>query len=385
MLGSPVLAQIAPTPQVNSPSAQSDPLISYRAYAEAVNSGNLPEAARHGTLAWQLAETKWGASNPNTPGLAFNAAWSAALIGKSAERIDAARRAVELAPSARGAYTLPEAQFLLAYAEYFATPVAARPSAAPKLAAAALPIEATWSDYLLVNALVTSANIGASRNRGRATVAIAERALVAIDRLSPNDKESRVMALFARAQGRLAAGYDQEEAVADLIQARVSYGPMRYADDKSWGALAAWEMAARSVVITEDRYANTTTGSRLTRRTGRALKMTKDQERAIYSERSLTNVDPSQCEAVTRNRRAGSDIAYPSGEITDLRVAGVVLRHDIDTTGRVTNARLLGAVPEGMFGSSALNAVRTWRYIVPANTPAICLIDRNVGVSFAIG
>lgn len=44
---------------------------------------------------------------------------------------------------------------------------------------------------------------------------------------------------FWRARGRLMTRVDQEEAIADLIQARVAYGAMRGKDDKSWGTLAA--------------------------------------------------------------------------------------------------------------------------------------------------
>ena len=360
-----------------------DPIVAYNAYTAAVNEGQFVQAAQFAAQAWQLAESKWGASNPNTAGLAFNAAWSAALSGKSAERIDAARRAVELTTSARDAFTLQEAQFLLAYAEYFATPLADRDRAAPKLAIAALPVEGTWSDYLIINALLTSANFGAGVARGRTTMAIAERALVVIDRLAPTDNNYRALALLARGQGRLVSQENQQEAVADFIQARLAYGPMRMPDDPTWGKLAAWEVASRSVVATVDNV-GFNLGSRLSNRTRRPLAMTEAQMDLVNARPGLPEIQTATCMGVSRNTRVGSSISYPMGEADSLNVAGVVMRTDISPTGETTNVRLLGAVPVGRFSESALNAVRTWKYNVPANTPAACLIDRDIMVSFAI-
>jgi TonB family protein len=387
LIGSNALAQATPALQpVSSNSSaptQIDPLAMYKSYNEALDAGRVREAAGFATQAWQAAEAKWGASNPNTAGLAYNAAWSAALIGKSPDRLDAARRAVELAPRATASYSLDEAQFLLAYGEYFATDPKDRPIAAAKLAQAALPIEDKWSDFLIVNALTSSAFVGTPVAQGRTTVAIAERALAAIDRVSPNDKDNRTLALFARAQGRLIARVDQVEAVADLVQARVAYGPMRNPDDKAWGALAAWELAARSVVISNDAVSFTQTGSRISRPTSRPIDLTEAQSR-IVDARSDFNEQEINCDGIKRTRRVGADIEYPPGAAKNLEVAGVVLRLDMDTSGRVIDARLLGAVPAGAFGESALRAVRSWKYDLPANVPSQCLIGRQVRVSFAL-
>jgi TonB family protein len=377
------MAQTPPIVQTAALATNTDPLVAYRAYNEAVTNGSLVDAARHAAQAWQLAETKWAATNPNTAGLAFNAAWSAALIGKSADRIDAARRAVELAPVSQEAYALAEAQFLLGYAEYFATDLKDRAAAAPKLAAAALPVEATWGDYLLVNALVNAANYGAVAGRSRATIAVADRALVSIERLSPNDNNSRALALLARAQGRLLSRVDQDEAIADLIQARVAYGPMRSVDDKTWGTLAAWEMASRSVVLTINSF-QSTTGTRISSRSLRLLEMTPEQRKTVYFEPTSDAVEPTQCEGVRRDRRVGREISYPAGEAADLQVAGVLLRHDMDAQGGVINLRLLGAVPAGPFGESAMRAVQTWKYKFPPNVHPECMKGRNIAVSFAI-
>jgi TonB family protein len=380
-------AQTAPAAQLiassSSATTEADPIALYKAYDEAMNANRLNEAASFATQAWQAAETKWGTSNPNTGPLAYNAAWSAALVGKSSERIDAARRAVELARGRTEGYTLPDAQFLLAYGEYFATPEKDRPSAAAKLAVAAVPVSTTWNDFLIVNALVTSANVGVGPSRARATIDIADRALASIDRLTPEDDNSRVMALFARAKGRLLTGRDREEAVADLVQARVVYGPMKVADDKTWGALAAWELAIRSVISTAQINQNYT-GTRISPRTSRPIGLTPEQSRAIYTNPFSPRVAKEQCEGVDRIERVGSDIQYPFGAANDFKVAGVMVRTDMNEDGSATNTRLLGAVPAGEFGESALRAVRTWKYAMPVGVPAACRRDRDIAVSFVI-
>jgi TonB family protein len=388
-LGLSALPVFAQTTQMATTSAtalaQDDPMVPYRAYREAVEKGELNQAATQAARAWQLAETKWGATNPNTAGLAYNAAWSAALIGKSAERLDAARRAVELAPQARESYDVKEAQFLLAYSEYFATKPEDRPKEAAKLAAAALPVETTWTDYLVVNALVQSLTNGMSETRGRQNVALADRTLAVIDRVAPNDKNARALTLLARGQARLLARVDTEEAVADLVQARVAYGYMRQPDDLTWGALGAWEMTARSIALTNDAFTQSQIGTRITRRTRRPLSMTEAQSREIMKNDANDTFDYSLCEGVKRNRRFGSEITYPAAEISALRVAGVMVRTDFTPDGRTTNVRLLGAVPTGAFGNNALAAVRTWRYTIPPNTPVQCMQNRDIGVSFALG
>lgn len=44
----------------------------------------------------------------------------------------------------------------------------------------------------------------------------------------------------------------------------------------------------------------------------------------------------------------------------------VVVRYDVDTEGRVTNPRVVDAVPPGVFDEAALQAVSRWRFRPPA-------------------
>ncbi|NJR20591.1 MAG: hypothetical protein HC777_03465 [Hyphomonadaceae bacterium] len=271
----------APQP-VNLPAIQGtsdDPMVSYRAYSSAVEAGNFDQAAVHGLEAWRQAEAKWGGANPNTAGLAYNAAWSGALVSKASERVDAARRAVELAPQARGSYSLAEANFLLAYTEYFAAKPADRPNLSAKLAAAAQPVESSWNDFLVAHALVQALANGMNNARPRISFDLAQRALAVIDRVTPTDTNARAVTLLSRGQARLQGGFDREEAIADLVQARVAYGPMRQTDDLVWGTLGAWEAAARAVVVTQEGFDRSETGTRITRISRRPVEMTAAEQK----------------------------------------------------------------------------------------------------------
>lgn len=143
-------------------------------------------------------------------------------------------------------------------------------------------------------------------------------------------------------------------------------------------------MASRSVAISVSNFTQTT-GTRIARRTRRPLDMTTEQPRLIYRLPTDDPLRPERCDGITRDKRVGRDISYPGGEAFDFNVAGVVVRHDMDETGRVTNARLLGAIPAGPFGESAMRAVQTWQYKMPTNVSPACLKNKDISVSFVIG
>jgi TonB family protein len=358
--------------------ANADPIPAYRAYEAAVSAGKYVEAADHAYQAWQRAEAKWGSSNPGTGGLAFNAAWSAALISKGTDRLDAARRAVELVNASNNAYRLEEAQFLLAYAQFLSYPVADRHKEFKPLADAALAVEGTWGDFLIAEALVQAARFSAGPGRGKTTVELAERALSALTRVDPNGSVNKAIALLARGQGRLFMRNDHEEAIADFIEARVVYGAMRRDDDPSWGNLAAWEIAARALLQTAD-GSRMTTGTRITRKTRRPFDLTDDQKRLIYGEQQFL------CEGLEIKRVSGRPIFYPAGAARDNIVAGVIVHTDIKPDGSTQNVRLLGQVPAGQFGANAVAAVQNWKYEIPTGIDPKCLSDREVSVRFVLG
>ncbi|NJR20592.1 MAG: TonB family protein [Hyphomonadaceae bacterium] len=83
-------------------------------------------------------------------------------------------------------------------------------------------------------------------------------------------------------------------------------------------------------------------------------------------------MDYEVCEGLKRDTTIGTNVRYPSAEINNSRVAGVLVRADLTPDGQTTNVRLLGAVPNGDFGASSIEAIRTWRYKIEPNTPIHC-------------
>jgi hypothetical protein len=94
--------------------------------------------------------------------------------------------------------------------------------------------------------------------------------------------------------------------------------------------------------------------------------------------------DGITCEGVLRDKKIGEEIVYPRAEINDYRVAGLLIRTDIEADGKATNVRLLGAIPPGAFGENGLRAIRTWQFTVPLGTSPECLKDRDIPISFVL-
>ena len=59
---------------------------------------------------------------------------------------------------------------------------------------------------------------------------------------------------------------------------------------------------------------------------------------------------------------AGSGPSYPPAAKAEGIEGAVVVRYGVSVDGRVVNARVESAVPEGIFEEAALAAVRSWRY-----------------------
>ena len=62
---------------------------------------------------------------------------------------------------------------------------------------------------------------------------------------------------------------------------------------------------------------------------------------------------------------SGSGPVYPAAAKADGIEGDVVVRYDVSVDGRVVNARVDSAEPEGIFEEAALAAVRSWRYNAP--------------------
>ncbi|MFN8732785.1 MAG: hypothetical protein ACK5ZD_06445, partial [Hyphomonadaceae bacterium] len=229
-------------------STSNDPMIAYRAYDQAVAEGKLTDAAAYAQVAWKNAETTWGPTNANTAGLAFNAAWSLALIGKAPEGLEPAKRAVELAEVGAKAYQASEAQFLLAYAEFEAAEKGEQRKKLDVLDKAAKALEASWCDMLVADALIKASILASVTAQSTKGANLAERSLAEVTRLSPNQNDRLSMVYLARALSKLADKRTMRAAYEDIVKARVLYGQKKAPEDRTWGMLSAWEMVARGLI-----------------------------------------------------------------------------------------------------------------------------------------
>ena len=59
---------------------------------------------------------------------------------------------------------------------------------------------------------------------------------------------------------------------------------------------------------------------------------------------------------------SGSGPIYPAEAQAERIEGSVVVRYGVSVDGRVINARVESAEPEGVFEDAALTAVRSWRY-----------------------
>ena len=378
LLGAALLAFSVGPSFADSPNASStDPMVSYRAYDQAVAEGKLSDAAFHAQEAWKRAEATWGPTNPNTAGLAFNAAWSLALIGRAPDGMEAAKRAVELADVGAKAYQKSEAQFLLAFAELRAAPEGQRRQKAEALDSAAQAIEGSWGDTLIVDSLVEASIALSTMGRSKKGAELAARSATELDRLLPNDQSRRALTLLARAVSKLADPDKVPSAYSDAVDARLAYGKMRRPDDAMWGMLSAWELVIQGI-HEAGRGSRATIGTNITRDRYKLRQITPEEYAQL-------DVSLPECRDVKFKRRKGAEEIKPNpiGGFS-INLGGVHIRTDLSPTGDVLNPRVIGVVPDPRYSDASLKAISKWQYDLPANVPATCLKDFDIAVVFTM-
>ncbi len=359
--------------------ASNDPMIAYRAYDQAVADGKLVDAAAHAQVAWKNAETTWGPTNANTAGLAFNAAWSLALIGKAPEGMDAAKRAVELAEVGAKAYQASEAQFLLAYAEFEGAEQGQQRKKLDALDKAAKAIEGSWGDMLVADALIKASILASVTAQSTKGANLAERGLAEVTRLNPNQNDRLSMVYLARAISKLVDSRTFRAAHEDIIKARVLYGQKKAPEDRIWGTLSAWEGVVHGLIQSTSPTAHIT-GSRIGRSSTVPREYTEEETSRIFIRK------PDECAGISKLKRmpVGRDIEPMRISYFSVNLGGVHAVMDLGPDGRVLNPRVTGVVPDQSYAEATLKGISTWQYEVPANAPAACLKDYNITVVFAM-
>ncbi|MFN7606767.1 MAG: hypothetical protein ACK5RU_12750 [Hyphomonadaceae bacterium] len=359
-------------------STSNDPMIAYRAYDQAVAEGKLTDAAAYAQVAWKNAETTWGPTNANTAGLAFNAAWSLALIGKAPEGLEPAKRAVELAEVGAKAYQASEAQFLLAYVEFEAATTRQLPKKAQAIDVAAQAVEGTWGDMLVADALLRASIHFSVTGRSSLGAKLAERSAAEVQRLNPKDVDRLALVNLARAVSKLSDQNKLLVAYEDILKARIAYGPMRQSDDPTWGALSAWQMVVNGLIQATN-SSNEGTASR--------IKWSRSEPRDMTAEELAKVMSPRpECAGFTKfkRKRVGRDIEPMQVGYFTVNLGGVQVLTDLAPDGRVIRPRVIGAVPDSSYAEATLNGISTWQFDLPANLPATCLKDYDISVVFTM-
>ncbi len=359
-------------------STSNDPMIAYRAYDQAVAEGKLTDAAAYAQVAWKNAETTWGPTNANTAGLAFNAAWSLALIGKAPEGLEPAKRAVELAEVGAKAYQASEAQFLLAYVEFEAATTSQLPKKAQAIDVAAQAVEGTWGDMLVADALLRASIHFSVTGRSSLGAKLAERSAAEVQRLNPKDVDRLALVNLARAVSKLSDQNKLLVAYEDILKARIAYGPMRQSDDPTWGALSAWQMVVNGLIQATN-SSNEGTASRIKWSRSEPRDMTEEELAKVMSPRP-------ECAGFTKfkRKRVGRDIEPMQVGYFTVNLGGVQVLTDLAPDGRVIRPRVIGAVPDSSYAEATLNGISTWQFDLPANLPATCLKDYDISVVFTM-
>jgi hypothetical protein len=359
-------------------STSNDPMIAYRAYDQAVAEGKLTDAAAYAQVAWKNAETTWGPTNANTAGLAFNAAWSLALIGKAPEGLEPAKRAVELAEVGAKAYQASEAQFLLAYVEFEAATTRQLPKKAQAIDVAAQAVEGTWGDMLVADALLRASIHFSVTGRSSLGAKLAERSAAEVQRLNPKDVDRLALVNLARAVSKLSDQNKLLVAYEDILKARIAYGPMRQSDDPTWGALSAWQMVVNGLIQATN-SSNEGTASRIKWSRSEPRDMTEEELAKVMSPRP-------ECAGFTKfkRKRVGRDIEPMQVGYFTVNLGGVQVLTDLAPDGRVIRPRVIGAVPDSSYAEATLNGISTWQFDLPANLPATCLKDYDISVVFTM-
>jgi hypothetical protein len=369
---------VAPALADSTNPTSNDPMIAYRAYDQAVAEGKLTDAAAYAQVAWKNAETTWGPTNANTAGLAFNAAWTLALIGKGPDALEPAKRAVELAEVGAKAYKASEAQFLLAYAEFEAATTRQLPKKAQAIDVAAQAVEGAWGDMLVADALLRASIHFSVTGRSSLGAKLAERSAAEVQRLNSKDVDRLALVNLARAVSKLSDQNKLLIAYEDILKARVAYGPMRQPDDPTWGALSAWQMVVNGLIQATN-SANGGTASR--------IKWSRSEPRDMTEEEVAKVMSPKpECAGFTKfkRKRVGRDIEPMQVGYFTVNLGGVQVLTDLAPDGKVIRPRVIGAVPDSSYAEATLNGISTWQFDLPANVPATCLKDYDISVVFTM-
>lgn len=336
------------------------PISLYRAYEAALDAGNYAGAADLGLQAWQAARDRFPDSNPNKAALAYNAAWVLTIMGRYGEVVEPAAAAVALSGNASGTYDPGFARFLEAAARYKTT----RPLATDeqnRLTGVIRDFARTMIDSpdldVAVPVALTASAWAAVANRDFADVyTLSDLALKAFEKLEVRQGQPVADAYLARSVSyastfeRLSSPASLRNATMDAVRARQAFGTVPLNAPRTYYAAQAWAAAVRAVAVTAD------------------------QENRLPDLDDIAIPQPGglECELLERVRGFGREIVYPPTLRDDGMAGGAVVLARLAADGSVESTEVGASIPNAQFGQNAADAIKTWKYTIPAGYPAAC-------------
>ena len=193
--------------------------------------------------------------------------------------------------------------------------------------------------------------------------------------LSANLTGSDAKAIRARAaiatSHALTLKRDFLEASRTIVAARLAYGPLVTDTDIVWDELLLWQTIAKASApqFLADQI--------------EALSLSDEAAGALFGAKAQLCGD--SITGFERNPEVGLEPVYPVMSLFSELQGGVVMRSQLGVDGKVISTRATAFAPTDGFAAAAENAVPTWSYKVPADTPARCRENVLTLLAFKIG
>lgn len=363
----------------NSPAtAQSDdPMESYRAYRQAMESGDNPAALSHAADAYKRAEAAWGAANAKTALLATNYGVELVAAGRPAEATPLFERCAEILATAADKATDRAFCFFKAGDAYGRLTEKEEPKA-KKAYQAAIDVAEPLAD----------SDLRAAGIAGEAYLGLATKSIPTIAQMRTNWEKNTKDSVFRKTKDNAFNSYAPVKRYASkaLPLLEKAYGPSSdlvgiallylgyYAEaDEDWNT--AETLYTRSYDILTAKFGE---DHRLTRQVyGRKAIARAKTAAGIREYRASEREEDweDQCFTATRGDRVFN--LCPDGERRKPRYptsgsfAGqqgyTLVQYDIDENGTTGNIRVVESWPGEVFDNAVINAIKSWKFKPPTD------------------
>jgi tetratricopeptide (TPR) repeat protein len=350
--------------------AQDDPMAHYDAYSAAMSEGRVDDAVAAGMAAWRAAESAWGDSR-ETAVLAYNIASLDVRLGRSADAVEPAARALQLAESGVAEDDVPveDAALVLGLAEFGQTSGA---SGADHLRGGLegrgdAPAEI---DDLVALGWISLALEARGRERWKDATEHAREARMVAARLGPDFAS---LAVDAASMEAAAAIED-----SDWVAARGAYrealraypASAAPATDPRLASLVAWEFATAMVLQTQFERQ---------RRTGTNFDPRNGNER--FEREGPVRLQQS-CYSWVEPRR---EPVFPASQEWRGLFGAVVVTYDVNPSGALENVRVAATAPANLahqYSDEVMEDVPSWHATVAPNAADACLKNQTITFGF---